>query len=88
MENSIKRFLVIALFALVGLGSIILYLTQGLSFYTFHALSGLMPIKHVIAHGFLSGQYPLWNPYMLSGAPFHSGIGILDPSSLQSPRRN
>lgn len=79
MVHCLKRLLVIALFAFVGLGTILLYLTSGLSFYTFHALSGLMAIKHQIALCFLNGEYPLWNPWMLNGVPFHSGIGILDP---------
>lgn len=56
--------------------------TEKTSFFTFHALTGLMAIKHQIAQTFLQGEYPLWNPFMLCGVPFHSGIGIADPLLL------
>ncbi len=79
MANTINKIIVLILFAAAACGTVLLYFSHGLSFYTFHALSGLMAIKHAIAHGFLSGEYPLWNPLMLAGAPFHSGIGIADP---------
>lgn len=55
------------------------YAVEGLSFIPFSSLSGLAAFKHQIAHVFSSGEYPLWNPYIMCGAPFHSGIGVLDP---------
>jgi len=78
--NRYLQFLfVLVLLALASLGPFFLYFTHGLSFYTFHAISGLMALKHQVAHCFLTGEYPLWNPFMLCGVPFHSGIGVLDP---------
>lgn len=74
-----QAVLIFLLFAAVTASLFILYFTSGLSFYTFHAIAGLMAIKHQIALCFLKGEYPLWNPFMISGVPFHSGIGILDP---------
>lgn len=79
MTRPLKDSIAISLIFLAAASSILLYPLQGVSFFTFHALSGLMALKHQTAQCFLSGAYPLWNPFILNGVPFHSGIGIADP---------
>ncbi|MBN1689180.1 MAG: hypothetical protein JW893_08775 [Candidatus Omnitrophica bacterium] len=74
--------IVILLLAIAALAPFVPYLVSGMSFYTFHALSGLMALKYLSAQCFLSGQYPLWNPFLIGGVPFHTGIGVGDPLLL------
>ncbi len=81
--NPFRRFwrhlLNLGILAILAIVPFWLYFQSGISFYTLHAIAGLMAIKALIAQCFLTGEYPLWNPFMIGGAPFHSGIGIFDP---------
>lgn len=79
MARIFRKLVILGLLAFAAVGPFWLYFTQELSFYTLHALGGLMALKHLIAQTFLQGEYPLWNSSILCGVPFHSGIGILDP---------
>jgi hypothetical protein len=82
MTKAFKTFSGVFFLLLAATGPFLPFVAEKLSFFTCHALTGLMPIKHQIARTFLNGEYPLWNPFMLCGVPFHSGIGIADPLLL------
>ncbi len=79
MDNKLKRLWILPVFLVAGVFPFYPYWAGATSFFTYHALSGLLPLKYQIAKSFMAGEYPLWNPWVLNGTPFHSGIGILDP---------
>ena len=84
MRKSLNRAGLLAFFSLAGLAPFYLFFTERLSFYTYHALSGLIALKYQIARSLMQGEFPLWNPFLFGGIPFHTGIGILDPFLLPS----
>ncbi len=79
MKGLLIALAVLAVLTAAAAAPFLVLWRDGLSFFTYHALAGLMALKHFAGNALSHGHYPLWNPGLMGGIPFHTGIGILDP---------